>query len=167
MPAAAPAPPAVQTLSGSTGLTGPDPAAVVGPPAGPPLAEGAALEAMIREAGARLRCPVCQGLSVADSPADAAVAMRDEVKVLAAMGYDADQILDYFEASYGEFIRLDPKKEGFSLLVWLLPVGFVLLGGGLVWTQLGRSTPAPAPPAEPTLDPYLARVRAELEANRD
>ncbi len=148
------------------GLTGPDPSAVVGPPAGAPR-EGEALEVMVREAAGRLRCPVCQGLPVADSPADAAVAMRNEVRVLAALGYDADQILDYFEASYGEFIRLDPKKEGFGLLVWLLPIAFGLLGGGLLLSQL-RNRRVPSPPAaDPELDPYLARVRAETELLRD
>ena len=66
---------------------GRDPAFVVGAPKGPPLA-GTALDARTEEVGALLRCPVCQGLSVADSPATMASNMKAQVRELLAAGYD-------------------------------------------------------------------------------
>ena len=69
---------------------------------------GAALDARTQEVAALLRCPVCQGLSVADSPVHAAQNMKAQVRDLLAAGYDQDQVLAYFERSYGEFVRLEP-----------------------------------------------------------
>ena len=68
----------------------------------PPSAEE--VETRTYELGKILRCPVCQGLSVADSQSDAAVAMKNRIKELVAMGYSDDQIIDYFIGRYGEFI---------------------------------------------------------------
>ena len=79
----------------------------VGPPRGPALS-GAPLEEATARVADLLRCPVCQGLSVGDSPSTMASNMRAQVKDLAAAGYDQEQILAYFERSYGEFVRLKP-----------------------------------------------------------
>lgn len=148
------------------------PAAVVGPPRGTPLA-AAALETRTREVAALLRCPVCQGLSVADSPATMAMKMKAEVREMVAAGYDQDQILAYFERSYGEFVRLKPPLRGVNWLVWLAPALGLVLGLGVVaWALRGpegtaEKTTAPsspgvdadAAPEDPTLVPYLLQVR--------
>ena len=148
-----------------------DPAAVVGAPRGPHL-EGAALEARTKEVGALLRCPVCQGLSVADSPSDMAVSMRHQVRDLLAAGYDQEQILQYFERSYGEFVRLRPPLRGVNWIVWLAPALGLLAGAAVVgWALKGPRAAAaaaePAPPAQgrdalpddPALHPYVLRIR--------
>lgn len=157
-------------LLGLALAAGPDPATIVGPPANaPPPADQ--VEAITTAVGKRIRCPVCQGLSISDSPAESARAMKAEVRALVEKGYDEEQIFAYFEASYGEFIRLEPKAEGFNLLVWALPGGALLAGAGLVAWRI-RSTPrappaptaaAPAPPpVDPELLPWIERVRAEV-----
>ena len=115
--------------------------AVVGPPAGQPLS-GAALDSRTKEVASLLRCPVCQGLSVWDSPATMAVNMKHEVRELLAKGYQQDQILRYFEHSYGEFVLLEPPKKGFNLLVWLLPIAFLIAGGLIVWRMMSRAPAA-------------------------
>ena len=155
-----------------------DPARVVGPPRGPRL-EGAALDARTAEVAGLLRCPVCQGLSVADSPSTMASNMRGHVKELVAAGYDEDQILAYFERSYGEFVRLKPPLRGVNWLVWLAPVMGLLLGAAVIVWALRAPRPAaagatvdvqaaapaedvPGPdtlPADPTLARYVLRVR--------
>lgn len=151
-----------------------DPAQVVGPPRGQRL-EGAALAARTEEVAALLRCPVCQGLSVADSPSTMASNMRAHVKELVAAGYDQEQILAYFERSYGEFVRLKPPLRGVNWLVWLAPVLGLLAGAAVIgWVlRAPRSAPAAAPPggetaeapgpdslpADPSLARYVLRVR--------
>jgi cytochrome c-type biogenesis protein CcmH len=149
-----------------------DPATVVGAPRGPRL-EGATLEARTKEVGGLLRCPVCQGLSVADSPSEMAVSMRHQVRDLLAAGYDQEQILQYFERSYGEFVRLRPPLRGVNWIVWLAPA-LGLLAGALVvgWALRGpRDATTRAEPAAPAaqgrdalpddaaLHPYLLRIR--------
>lgn len=146
-----------------------DPAAVVGPPRGAKL-EGPALDVRTKDVGALLRCPVCQGLSVADSPSEMAVSMRHQVRDLLAAGYDQEQILQYFERSYGEFVRLRPPLRGVNWVVWLAPALGLLAGAGVVgWALRGPRAPveqqAPAAlerdalPDDPALHPYVLRIR--------
>ena len=137
-------------------------------PAGSPLT-GEELERRTTEIASRLRCPACQALSVADSPTDSSQAMRAEIRELLALGYSEDQVMRYFELSYGEFIRLEPKATGFNLLVWLAPIVALLAGAGLVVARIraaraGRiERQAEAPAGDGVeIDPYLERVRREV-----
>jgi cytochrome c-type biogenesis protein CcmH len=143
------------------------PESIVGPPRGQALS-GPALDARTAEVASLLRCPVCQGLSVADSPASMAQDMRAEVRDLLAQGFDQDQILAYFERSYGEFVRLKPPLRGINWFVWVAPLAALLAGIWWVRMTLRRSAAPSAvsgekqPPAQAdeALQPYLARVRA-------
>jgi cytochrome c-type biogenesis protein CcmH len=129
---------------GASQATPAAPAFVVGAPLGPPLS-GPALQARTNEVGALLRCPVCQGLSVADSPATMAVNMKAQVGEMLAQGYDQEQILTYFERSYGEFVRLQPPLRGANWLVWLGPLGALVAGGAVVtWALRKSSRPEPS-----------------------
>lgn len=136
----------------------PDAAQFVGAPKGTPLT-GAALETRTNEVGHLLRCPVCQGMAVSDSPAEMAVNMKGQVRELLARGYTEEQILKYFELSYGQFVLLRPK----SPVVWLLPVLALVLGLIVVYVKLKKLEKAPPaisnPQPETVEDPYLARVR--------
>jgi cytochrome c-type biogenesis protein CcmH len=134
-----------------------------------------ALEARVQKLGKELRCAVCQGLSVADSPSSMARAQLDKVRELVSEGKTDQEVRDYFVARYGEWVLLQPKAEGFNLFVWLGPVA-LLLGGGFIIARQVRPEPKPAtpeaasaPPAPATpasddsVDPYLAAVRRELD----
>ncbi len=140
---------------------------LLGEPAGSPLA-GAELDRVTEEVSSRMRCPVCQGLSVADSPTDSAVAMKGETRRMLAAGYTPEQVLSYFERSYGEFIRLAPKPEGLNLLIWIAPLVALLAGAGLIAAYFrrrprpGRAAAASAPAEDPELEAYRERVRREV-----
>jgi cytochrome c-type biogenesis protein CcmH len=123
---------------GASARQAPSPAAGIGAPTGPPLS-GAQLDARTDDIGALLRCPVCQGLSVTDSPATMARNMKAEVRQKLAAGYDQEQILAYFERSYGEFVRLEPPMRGVNWLVWFGPVVALLAGGAVIAWALKRS----------------------------
>lgn len=135
----------------------------IGTPAGPPLA-GTALESLTEEVSSLMRCPVCQGLSVADSPTPLASAMKNEVRDLLATGYSREQVLEYFEQSYGEFIRLAPQARGFNLTVWLAPLALLLIGVGLILRRRRATAPesSAAAAADPALAAYRERVRREV-----
>ena len=135
----------------------PDAQQFVGAPQGTPLT-GATLEKRTNEVAALLRCPVCQGMSVADSPSTVAVDMKHQVRDLLARGYTQEQILKYFETSYGQFVLLKPKFAGVNALVWLMPVLALLIGGVVVFMKMRKLEEAPAAPP-PTDDPYLDEVR--------
>lgn len=77
---------------------------------------------------ASVRCPSCEDLSVANSSAPTAVAVRATVRQLISQGESDAQITAYLEARYGTAIALDPAKSGWSALIWILPVVGIILG---------------------------------------
>jgi cytochrome c-type biogenesis protein CcmH len=142
----------------------PDADTVVGAPKGQPLA-GDDLARTTQEIAGTIRCPVCQGLSIADSPAEMAQNMKAQVRALLARGYTREQILSYFERSYGQFVLLAPKFQGVNTLVWTLPIFALLLGVVIVFFKM-KKLEQPPDNRQPTtdnaateVDPYLARVR--------
>jgi cytochrome c-type biogenesis protein CcmH len=161
-----PAPGAQTGFEASEAAAQEDPRDVVGPPRGPALS-GTVLDARTEEVGGLLRCPVCQGLSIADSPATMATNMKARVRELLAEGYDEEQVLAYFERSYGEFVRLEPARRGINWLVWIAPPLALLGGLALLRRVFSRraSVAAPAVEAADSLpsrgalpdDPELAR----------
>ena len=141
---------------------------LVGDPAAEPLS-GPELDALTEEVAGIMRCPVCQGLSIADSPTALAIAMKSEVKEMLSKGYSRSQVLEYFEQSYGEFIRLEPKAKGFNLFVWIAPLA--VLVGGLIFlgtrvkksaTSEAKGSTGPEAASESELDAYRERVRREV-----
>lgn len=143
---------------------------VMGPPEGPPPTEAVLNERAV-VIYSKLRCPVCQGVSIADSPAGMATNMREQVRELVGKGYGEEQVLSYFERSYGEFVRLEPPLRGLNVMLWILPA-VALVGGGffVFWKARLRSPAAPAsaappgsgtPAPDPDLEQYLHRVRRD------
>jgi len=68
-----------------------------------------------------LKCPSCDDLSVADSSASAAVAVRHEVAHLVGEGRTDQQIEDSLASQYGPTILLRPPASGLTSLVWIVP----------------------------------------------
>lgn len=102
-------------------------------PLGPPLTEKEA-EPRSRKLSSILRCPVCQGLSVADSRSDAALAMAGRIQGLVQKGYTDEQVVDYFVDRYGEWVLLRPQED--HLFIWLAPVVVGLAGGVFVLSMV-------------------------------
>jgi len=145
----------------AAGAKVPDASQFVGPPQARPLA-GAELDRRTVEVAGLIRCPVCQGLSIADSPSEMANNMKGQVHELLSRGYTQEQILSYFEQSYGQFVLLRPKFRGVNALVWLLPIAALAFGALAVFAKT-RKLAAPLPPAAADDDEYVAKVRALVD----
>lgn len=114
---------------------------------------------------AELRCVVCQGLSVKDSPSESARQMRDLVAQRVNEGKTDDQIRDEFRASYGDWVVLSPPLASWSGLVWLVPLAALGIG---TYVALGRLRPAEAIAGEPAaVDIAVLRERAAREEALD
>lgn len=141
-----------------------EPALIPGlPPGAPPPADQ--IDVVAQAIGQGLRCPVCQGLSVADSTSNAAVMMQRRVRELVAAGYSRQEIEDFFVGKYGEWVLLAPPNEGMNRVVWIGPalaaaVGLLIAG---TFVRGGSGAPPPTPPARPSDDPYKARLLSEVE----
>ena len=128
-------------------------------------------EARVMRLGKQLRCAVCQGVSIADSPASMARAQLDKVRELVSENKTDDEIYAYFIERYGEWVLLQPTTGGLNAVLWLGPLA--LLGIGLIVIVMqskkaGALPPAPlasaADVAAPTSDDaLLAQVRADQE----
>ncbi len=120
--------------------------------------QDSALDAQTRALASQLRCPVCQGLSLQDSPSELAQQMRAVIKDQLRAGRTPDQVRDYFVSKYGEWILMQPEAHGFNLVVYLLPVLGLLGGGALILLAARRWTRAPVTEAEqPRADEPLGR----------
>lgn len=87
--------------------------------------------------GSQIKCPVCEGNAIADSPARYARDMLAVVEEQIAAGRSDADILAYFEARYTDAIILDPPRRGRTLALWVLP-GVALVGGAFLITRLRR-----------------------------
>lgn len=143
-------------------------AAELGPPGAPPATPREA-EDLARQISRGLRCPICQGGSIQESPVDSAKNMRRRVRELVDRGYDEDQIQDYFVVRYGSWVLLSPAFSGFNWLVWLGPA----IAGALAlaalayvitrWSQEPDEVPITTAEGETPLDRYEQRLLDEIE----
>ena len=89
------------------------------------------LEAHTTILAAQLRCAVCQGISIQESPSALAREMRAVVKEQLRDGRTPEEVKAYFVSKYGEWILLEPTPQGLNLLLYVLPG--VLVVGGFIW----------------------------------
>lgn len=162
------------------GVKVPDAEEFVGAPQGTPMT-GDQLTRHTQEMAATLRCPVCQGLAIADSPSEMATNMKGQVRELLSRGFTDKQIYKYFEHSYGDFVLLKPRFSGVNTLVWVLPVLALAIGVIIVFSKIKSLEQAPVAAAadatneegqtgKPVVheeeDPYLARVRELVKGDK-
>ena len=81
-----------------------------------------------------VKCPSCEDLSIAQSEASTAVALRSFVAAGVRAGESDSQIEDAVVARYGQGILLSPR----NILAWVLPVSAAALAAVLVGLALWR-----------------------------
>ena len=91
--------------------------------------DSVAQEEQYRDLTASLRCPKCQNNSIADSNTMIAADMRLKVYELMKQGQSRQQIIDYMVARYGNFVTYEPPVTPSTLILWVGPALFVVLGG--------------------------------------
>lgn len=97
----------------------------------------------VERIGTQIKCPVCQGESIANSPADMARDMMALVEERVAAGFGDDEIIGELLASYSGAVLLDPPASGATLLLWIAPVAALIAGIGVIlWWRRHPSTEA-------------------------
>jgi len=88
-----------------------------------------------------LRCLVCQNQSLADSDADLAKDLRDEVYGIIQSGKDEQEAIRFLTDRYGDFVLYRPPVKPITWLLWIGPL-LILIGGGLfLWRRHTQSRP--------------------------
>ncbi|HUQ16265.1 MAG TPA: cytochrome c-type biogenesis protein [Candidatus Saccharimonadales bacterium] len=121
----------------------------------------------VERISAELRCPVCQGLSVQDSPSETAREMRDQVARRVGEGRSDEEIRAEFRRSYGDWVFLAPPLAGPSALVWLFPLLLVVGGTAVAIARVRRSRADPVGGDPVAVDQDAVRRLRELVAAED
>lgn len=97
-----------------------------------------AIEERLKSLSHELRCLVCQNETLADSRADLAIDLRNEIRGLMEKGYSDKQVVSYLVARYGDFVRFRPPLKSTTFLLWFGPFILMLLGGMVLIAYLIR-----------------------------
>lgn len=96
------------------------------------------LEKRVMDLSAHLRCLVCQNQTIADSNAELAVDLKNQVRTKLQQGQSDQEILDYMVTRYGEFVLFSPLVKSTTWLLWFGPLLLVILGLGVLVINLRR-----------------------------
>ena len=101
-------------------------------PAAPPQFSSPAEAERFHTLTEELRCVKCQNQSLADSHAQIAQDLRNEVLELMRQGKTDAEVKQYLVARYGEFVLYRPRMEPTTWLLWFGPAVLLLVGGFVV-----------------------------------
>ncbi len=95
-------------------------------------------EQAYREISSQLRCPKCQNQSIADSDAELSEDLRFIVYQKLKAGDSKQEILDYMQKRYGDFVLYDPPVSPKNYVLWFMPIiVFIIIIASLV-KKVGR-----------------------------
>lgn len=121
-----------------------------------------ALEARARDISAGLRCLVCRSESIDESNAPFARDLRLLVRERLVEGDSNDEAVDFIVDRYGEYVLLQPRATGSTLMLWLAGPLMLLVGGGIAIVYIRRRGQA-TPEAEDLSDAETARLHDILD----
>jgi cytochrome c-type biogenesis protein CcmH len=97
-----------------------------------------AMEARARDISKGLRCPVCQNENIDDSNSAISRELRLLVRDRLIEGDTNEEVVDFIVARYGEYVLLEPTKDGFNMILWVAPLGMLVLALGAGFATVRR-----------------------------
>ena len=128
----------------------------------PPAVPDPVLEKRAMALAEELRCLVCQNQSIADSHAELAIDLKNQIREKLKAGMSEKQIIQFMVARYGDFVLYRPPVKATTVPLWFGP--FALLFGALagLFYYLLRRRRSSAP--QPLSEAEQARVQALLDS---
>jgi cytochrome c-type biogenesis protein CcmH len=114
-----------------------------------PASDDPAIETRMLRITSELRCLVCQNQTIADSHAELAQDLREEVRGLLRKGSSDQQVLDFMTARYGDFVLYRPAVQPRTWLLWFGPAALLVGGGAGLAVLLRRRQRLPDDRFEP------------------
>jgi len=112
--------------------------------------------------------PYCPGQTLANCGSGQADVLRGQIRERIAAGESTESIMQSLVEEFGEDVRAEPPKSGFASLVWLGPIGLLLVGAVMVVVYVRRNTARPDDGESGGGDPVVrSRVEEELKTRRD
>ena len=131
----------------------------------PTVAADPQLEKRAMALAEELRCLVCQNQTIADSHAELAVDLKNQIREKLKAGMNEAQIIDYMVARYGDFVLYRPPVKATTLPLWIGP--FALLAAALAGLFYYIQRRRRSKPEEPLSEADAARVRSLLESQEE
>lgn len=97
------------------------------------------LESRARHLQRQLRCMVCQSESIDESRSTLAADLRRLVREQLAAGKSDQEVQDFLEARYGDFILMKPPMQPNTWLLWLAPFLVLAVAGGVAWITIKKA----------------------------
>jgi cytochrome c-type biogenesis protein CcmH len=117
-------------------------------------------------------CPVCESTPLDVCQTQACADWRQIIRDMLEEGKSEQEVFDYFSNLYGDRVLAEPPREGFSLLIWLVPLIMVPLGL-IFFGSYMRNLRASAAKSEPVVstavpkttapDDYVSQIEKELQ----
>lgn len=143
-------------------------------PSGPAAAQEPVSDDEVNQIARELYCPVCENTPLDVCPTQACEDWRAEIRVQLSQGKSKEEIQQYFVDRYGAKVLSTPPQEGFNQIIWILPIGAVVVGAIFFGRYLKglqekkepdadtEGAPSATPPADAIEDEYLSRVEKEV-----
>ncbi len=128
-----------------------------------PAADDPVLEERLMTLAENLRCLVCQNQTLAESNAELAADLRNEIREQMRQGASDQDVIDYLVARYGDFVLYRPPLKATTSLLWSGPAILLFIGIMLMIRSLARRREAIAEP--PLTEAERARAQALLGAD--
>jgi cytochrome c-type biogenesis protein CcmH len=103
-----------------------------------PVGQNPVIERRMMTLAQELRCLVCQNQTLADSQADLAADLRQEIRELMLKGQTDEQIKKYLVARYGDFVLYRPPLKPTTWLLWFGPALLMVVGLSSLYAVLLR-----------------------------
>jgi cytochrome c-type biogenesis protein CcmH len=126
-----------------------------------PMGDDPVIEARLTALASELRCLVCQNQTLADSHADLAADLRQEIREMMQRGRTDKEIVAYLVDRYGDFVLYNPPFKATTVLLWVGPALLVGVGGTALVAALRRRR-GPLDADVPLSEEEAARLRALL-----
>ncbi|MCR6653840.1 MAG: cytochrome c-type biogenesis protein CcmH [Cellvibrionaceae bacterium] len=120
-----------------------------------------------------LRCPKCKNNNLAGTNSEIADDLRRELHKMVLEGKTDAEIIDFMVSRYGDFVLYRPPVQGNTIVLWLGPLVFLVIGLGTVgWIVLRRRRLLTAEPGltedeQKQLAAILEAEKADLQKSKN
>lgn len=112
-----------------------------------PVAADPVLETRLNKLAETLRCLVCQNQSIADSHAELAIDLKNQVREMMVRGQTDEEIVAYMVQRYGDFVLFRPPLKPTTALLWFGPLLLFLIGFAALGYRIARQRRRGSDPA--------------------
>ncbi len=103
-----------------------------------PAADDPAVERRAMALAEQMRCLVCQNQSLADSNAELAIDLKNQIRDQMKQGRSDRDIVDYMVARYGDFVLYRPPLKATTFMLWFGPLMLLAIGLAVLFYRLAR-----------------------------